>query len=77
MHQRLPTKGKSENPAVAQSMELAVSAGLPIDQNPKEVGPDAREGMDSPARLRASRQREQASFLHVIYISCQQRVGPD
>jgi hypothetical protein len=43
-------------------------------QDPKEVGSKASEGMDLLAR--ASRQREQAFFFHVLYIGCEQKVWP-
>lgn len=46
-----------------------------IGQNPKEVGSDAREGMDLPVRVRTGRQREQA-LLPRPYIGCQQKAGP-
>jgi hypothetical protein len=35
-------------------------------QNPKEVGSNASGGMNLPVRARASRQREQAPFFHVL-----------
>jgi hypothetical protein len=43
--------------------------------NPEEAGSSAREGMDPPARVGASRQRANASFFHVLYISCHQIKG--
>ena len=38
--------GSSKNPVIVQSMRLDVSAGLQYNWNPKEVGFNAREGMD-------------------------------
>lgn len=45
-----------------------------IHQNFKEVDSVASEGMNLPGRVRASRQREQASFFHVLYVGIQQKV---
>ena len=39
-----------------------------IYQNPEEVSSNASGEMDLPARVRSSRQREKASFFHVLYI---------
>ena len=74
VQQWLPTNGRSENPVVAPSMEVDVSAG--VQYRPESRRSIAREGMDLPARVRTSRQREQASFFHVIYRNCQQKVRP-
>jgi hypothetical protein len=41
-----------------------------IYQNPEEVSSNASGEMDLPARVRSSRQREKASFFHVLYIGC-------
>jgi hypothetical protein len=45
-----------------------------IPQNPEEIGFNTSEGMDLPAR--ASRQGEQASFFHGLYIGYQQMGWP-
>jgi hypothetical protein len=42
-----------------------------ICQNPKEADSNAREGMDLP--MSTSRQREQAPFSCVLYISSQKK----
>lgn len=42
--------------------------------NPKEVDSDASEGKDLLVRVKASRQREQASFFHVFKAGCHQKV---
>ena len=56
VQQWLPTNGRSENPVVAPSMEVDVSAG--VQYRPESRRSIAREGMDLPARVRTSRQRE-------------------
>lgn len=45
-----------------------------IHQNAEGVGSKASKGMDLPARGQAG--KEQASFLHALYIGCQQKVWP-
>lgn len=50
-----------KNPVVAQSMRLMSWLGFSINQNLEEAGFNTSEGMDLPARVRASRQR--ACFL--------------
>jgi hypothetical protein len=47
-----------------------------IYKNPKEVSSDASEGMDLPAKIRASRQKANASFFHALYLGCQQKMWP-
>jgi hypothetical protein len=47
-----------------------------ICQNPEEVSFNASKGTGLPVRLRARRQREQASFINILYIGCQQKVWP-
>jgi hypothetical protein len=42
--------------------------------NPEEVGFNFSEGMNLAARARAGRQRKQASFFHVLYLGCHQKV---
>lgn len=44
-------------------------------QNSKEIGPNANKGVDLSVRLRADRQRKQTSFLHVLFMGCQGKVG--
>jgi hypothetical protein len=51
-------------------------ADFSICQNHEEVGFNDSEGTDLSARVRANRQREQASFSHVSYIDCHQKVWP-
>jgi len=45
-------------------------------QNPKEVNSKSSEGMNFPVIVRSSGQRASASFFHVLYIGCYQRVWP-
>jgi hypothetical protein len=54
-------------------MRLDFSAG---HQNPGEIGSNASEGMDFPARARASRQRAGASFFYVPFTGCQEKEWP-
>lgn len=41
---------------------------------PKEVISNASEVVDLLSRVRASRQRREAAFYHVLYIGCQKKV---
>ena len=61
VQQWLSTNGRFKSPVVVLSMRLDVSDNLQYTQNPGEVGSKANEGMDVPAKARASRQK--ASFL--------------
>lgn len=44
--------------------------------NPREVDSNTRERMNSPARGKASGQRANASFFHVLSRGCPQKVRP-
>ena len=46
-----------------------------IYQNPKEVDPNAREGMDLPAKVRPHLQRVSTCFSHVLYIASTEDVA--
>lgn len=41
---------------------------------PKEVSSNTSEGVELPSRVRASRQRGEAAFFHILYIGCQKKV---
>jgi hypothetical protein len=49
---------RSKNPVAVQSTRLNVSAGLQYTQIPREMGSDASEGMNLPAK---EKERERAS----------------
>ena len=77
VQQWLSTNIQFKNPVVVQFMELDVSASVYSGYKLlKEVGFNASEGVDFPVRARASRQREQASFFHVLYLGCHRKVWP-
>jgi hypothetical protein len=40
----------------------------------EKSGSKASKDINIPVKARASRQRERASFFHVIYVGCQQKV---
>lgn len=44
--------------------------------NPLDGFSNASEGMELSGREKGSRQAEQASLLHVLYIGCPQKVWP-
>ena len=70
----MPPERKSRNQIVVPALRLGVSHMVfRVLQNPKEVGSDASEGKNVPARERASRPRAKASFFHVLYIGCHQK----
>jgi hypothetical protein len=68
VQQWLSTNEKPKNPVVVQFTGLDASLGLQF--NPEDAGCSASRGIDFLARVKASRQREQASFFHALYIGC-------
>lgn len=74
VQQWLSASRKSKNSVVAQSIRLNSSAVFSACWDPEEAGSDASEGMSLPARVRASKQGARASFFHVFYVGCYQKV---
>lgn len=63
-----------QEPKVVPALRLGVSHTVfSLLQNPKEVGFNASEGENVPARERASRPKAKASFSRVLYVGCHQK----
>jgi hypothetical protein len=76
IQQWLSTNTSPKNVELVQSTMLASSAGLQYIPESQRSGlcSHASERMDWLVRVRASRQRTRASFIHVCSMGCHQKV---